>query len=447
MDGRAGHGVPPWRVMAGAPLRGWAWRELAYALTMPLMILVGPVYLFVVVLSVLITTSVIGVPLLALVVLGARGLGRVNRALAGALAGAAIPPPPALRSGPGVLDRLAAALGDVTGWRAVLHGVARLPAAALAFAAAAGLWGLGLVLLTCPLWWQNPPFAAGPPWWRDSALAAALATVTPGTWSGALLMSAAGAALLVAAPWGLHLALAPERWAARALLGPTRGALRIRALEQTRTRAVDEAAAELRRIERDLHDGTAARLVTLAMRLGMAQEDLAHAAQTLPDDTRDGYERLERARALVDGAHRDAKDTLTELRELIHGIHPAALDKGLEVALATLAARHPLSVTLEADLPRRPSPAVESIAFFCTAELLANVVKHSGARHAGVEVRERQGLLRLLVRDDGTGGAVMGAGTGLSGLADRIGVVDGRLAVHSPRGGPTVVTVELPMYI
>ncbi|GAA2985338.1 hypothetical protein [Streptosporangium longisporum] len=245
------------------------------------------------------------------------------------------------------------------------------------------------------------------------------------------------------------------RWIARSLLGPTRGALRIRALEETRTRAVDDAAAELRRIERDLHDGTAARLVTLAMTLGMAQEDLthaAHAAHTPHDGSdgngqSDGREHLERARALIDGAHRNAKDTLTELRELIHGIHPAALDKGLEVALATLAARNPLPVTVRADLPQRPSPAVESIVFFCTAELPANVVKHSGARRAHVEVRAHRGLLRLLVRDDGTGGAVTGAGTGLSGLAGRIGVVDGTITVHSPHGGPTVVTVELPLHL
>ncbi|MGC5014408.1 sensor domain-containing protein [Streptosporangium sp. DT93] len=442
MDARAGLGVPPRRAAIGAPPRGRAWRELAYALAMAPMALAGPLYLLVVALSALMTTSVIGVPLLALCVLGARGLGRANRALAGVLAGVTIPPAPVLRSGPGLLDRLAAALGDVTGWRAVVHAVARVPAAILALAAAAGLWGLGLVLLSCPLWWQSSAFPA--------ALPAALRDLTPGTWPGALLMGVAGAALLVAAPRGLHLALAPERWIARTLLGPTRAALRIRALEETRTRAVDDAAAELRRIERDLHDGTAARLVTLAMTLGMAQEDLAHAARAaraLPTDQHDGHEALERVRALVDGAHRNAKDTLTELRELIHGIHPAALDKGLEVALATLAARHPLPVTLETDLPSRPSPAVESIVFFCTAELLANVVKHSGARRAGVEVRERQGLLRLLVRDDGTGGAVTGGGSGLSGLADRIGVVDGRLTVHSPPGGPTVVTVELPLHI
>ncbi|GAA2414793.1 hypothetical protein GCM10010404_86230 [Nonomuraea africana] len=245
-------------------------------------------------------------------------------------------------------------------------------------------------------------------------------------------------ALLLLAPWGVRLALVPERWLARTLLGPAPGAARIRTLEQTRALAVDDAAAALRRIERDLHDGTAARLVALAMRLGMAQEELAEA---------DHPERLQRARSLVDGAHREAKETLAELRVLTRGIHPPALDKGLEIALATLAARSPIPVALEADLPERPSPAVESIAFFCTAELLANVAKHSGARRAAVELRTRVGLLALLVRDDGTGGAMMDAGSGLRGLADRVRMVDGRLDIRSPAGGPTTVTVELPLHI
>lgn len=373
-----------------APVRVRAGRELAYALLMPLMAGLGLVYLLVVLLSVIATANIVGVPLLALCVVGARGLGAVNRGLARALAGAQVPAPAPFRSRPGPFDRLAAALGDVVGWRAVIHSLVRLPAAVLAFGVAAGLWGYGLLLLSCPLWWRT----------------AAPADITATTWEDALL-------------------LAP-------------GAARIRTLEQTRALAVDDAAAALRRIERDLHDGTAARLVALAMRLGMAQEELAEA---------DRPERLERARSLVDGAHREAKETLTELRVLTRGIHPPALDKGLEIALATLAARSPIPVALEADLPERPSPAVESIAFFCTAELLANVTKHSGARRAAVELRTRAGLLTLLVRDDGTGGAMMDAGSGLRGLADRVRMVDGRLDIRSPAGGPTVVTVELPLYI
>ncbi|MFB4281944.1 sensor histidine kinase [Nonomuraea sp. MTCD27] len=397
------------------------WRELAYTLTLPLLAGVGLVHLVVVLLSAVASAYVVGLPVLALCVLGARRLGAVNRGLAGRLAGVRVAAPEPFRPGRGLVNRLGSALGDVTGWRALVHAFARLPAAVLAVAVAAGSWGFGLVLLACPLWWRT----------------SAIPVLTPGGWPGALLMSAAGAVLLLLAPWAVHVALAPERLLARTLLGPAPGQARIRALEETRALAVNDAAAVLRRVERDLHDGTAARLVALAMSIGMAREELAAA---------DDPVRLDRARTLLDGAHRNAKETLSELTDLIRGIHPPALDKGLEVALATLAARGPLPVDLDADLPDRPSPAIETIAFFCTAELLANVAKHSGARRAAVRVRAEDGLLRLRVWDDGEGGAVVGAGSGLRGLTDRVRVVDGELVIHSPAGGPTVVTVDLPLH-
>ncbi|GAA3163244.1 sensor histidine kinase [Nonomuraea salmonea] len=225
---------------------------------------------------------------------------------------------------------------------------------------------------------------------------------------------------------------------ARTLLGPAPGETRIRRLEQARALAAEDAMARLRRIERDLHDGTAARLVTLAMSLGMAQDELEQA---------DESERLQRARVLVDSAHRSAKETVAELRDLIRGIHPPALDQGLEVALATLTARSPIPARFEADLAERPAPVIEAIAYFCTTELLANVVKHSGASHAAVEVRAHDGLLTLRVRDDGTGGAAIGTGSGLGGLAARVQTLDGMIDIHSPAGGPTVITVELPLHI
>ncbi|MER6951178.1 sensor domain-containing protein [Nonomuraea sp. NPDC000554] len=415
-------GFGPWRALIAAPARARARRELAYALMMPLMAGIGLAHVVLVWVSVLMTANLVGVPMLALSVRAGRGLGAANRWLARVLAGVRVPDPAPFRSAPGWLNWLGAALGDVTGWRAVLHGLIRLPAAVAAVAVAAGLWGGGLLLLGCPLWWQS--FA-----WAD---------LSPGNWPGALLMSAAGLALLLLAPWGVRLVLAPERVIARALLGPGPGDTRIRRLEQARASAMDDAVARLRQIERDLHDGTAARLVTLALSLGMAQEELEHAGD--PD-------RLERARALVDGAHRSAKETVAELRDLIHGIHPAALDKGLETALATLAARSPIPVRLQADLPERPAPAVEAIAYFCTAELLANVAKHSGARHAAVDVRATGGLLTLLVGDDGGGGAAMDTGSGLRGLAARVGTLDGTIGIRSPAGGPTVITVELPLHL
>ncbi|UBU09483.1 sensor histidine kinase [Nonomuraea gerenzanensis] len=405
------------------------WRELGYTLTVPLMAALGLVHLLIVLAGVVTSTYLVGLPLLAGSVVAARRLGAANRGLVRTLAGTPVPAPAPYRRATGLLNRLGTALGDVTGWRAIIHAVVRLPAAALAFASAAGTWGLGLALLTCPLWWQVPGLPA------------------PGGWAGALLLSVLGLGLLLLAPMVVHLALGLERLLAVRLLGPPPAQARIRTLEETRTQAVEDAAAALRRVERDLHDGPAARLTALALGLSMAREELAEAGD--PERPED-QERLERVRALIDGAHRGAKETLSELTDLIRGIHPPALDKGLEVALATLAARSPLPVDLDAELAERPSPAVETIAFFCTAELLANVAKHSGARQAAIRLRAADGRLRLRVWDDGEGGAAVAggqpaAGSGLRGLTDRVRVVDGELVIHSPAGGPTVVIVDLPL--
>jgi signal transduction histidine kinase len=217
-------------------------------------------------------------------------------------------------------------------------------------------------------------------------------------------------------------------------------ARRVRELEQSRARVVDDSAARLRQIERDLHDGAQAQMVAVAMKLGLATKKL----RGLTDGT--GQTDLERVLELVAAAHRDAKEAITELRDLARGIHPPVLDQGLGTALATLAARSEVPVELVIDLPERPSAAIETIAYFCAAELLTNVTKHSGARHATLEVAHVPGLLRMRVSDDGCGGARIEARGGLAGLAERVGTVDGRLQVASPPGGPTVVTVELPSH-
>ncbi|HEX3394001.1 MAG TPA: ATP-binding protein, partial [Acidimicrobiales bacterium] len=148
---------------------------------------------------------------------------------------------------------------------------------------------------------------------------------------------------------------------------------------------------------------------------------------------------------LVDAAHRHAKEALVELRGIARGVHPPALDLGLDAALATLVARSPVPATLHAETETRPTRAIETIAYFSVAELLANVARHSDAAHATVEVSALDGCLRLAVTDDGIGGAEVGAGSGLSGLADRVLAIDGRLDVSSPPGGPTMVVVELPL--
>jgi signal transduction histidine kinase len=215
---------------------------------------------------------------------------------------------------------------------------------------------------------------------------------------------------------------------------------RVRELERSRALVVDDAAARLRRIEQDLHDGAQAQMVAVVMKLGLARDHLGSAVA----ETRQGD--LERVLELVDAAHRGAMEAITELRDLAHGIHPPALAEGLGAALAALADRSDVPVDLVLDLPERPSAAIEVIAYFCAAELLTNAAKHSGARHVTLETTHHPGLVRLRVSDDGTGGARIEAGGGLAGLADRVKTVDGRLHVASPAGGPTVVTIELPSH-
>jgi signal transduction histidine kinase len=212
---------------------------------------------------------------------------------------------------------------------------------------------------------------------------------------------------------------------------------RARELQDRRARAVDESAARLRRIERDLHDGAQVRLAALALTLGEIKEALQAAGQRSTEDDA-------RTRTLIDAAHRNAKETLVELRDLARGIHPAVLDRGLDAALSSLAETSGTPVGLTVDVPDRPSPAIEAIAYFCAAELLANVVKHGRAGKAAIAVTEKDGELVMTVTDDGTGGARITPGGGLDGLRGRVQTVDGRLVIASPAGGPTVVTVTLP---
>jgi signal transduction histidine kinase len=219
----------------------------------------------------------------------------------------------------------------------------------------------------------------------------------------------------------------------RRLLGPRRDlAARVTELERSRERVVDAAEAERRRIERDLHDGAQQRLVALAMELGRAKARFA-------DD-------LDAARNLVDQAHAQAKEALTELRNLVRGVHPPVLtDRGLDAALSGLAALCPVPVDVHVDVPVRPRASVEAVAYFVVAEALTNVAKHSRASHAKVVVEGHgyPGTLTVMISDDGIGGADPGS-PGLSGLADRVSGVDGRLMVESPKGGPTIIAAELP---
>jgi signal transduction histidine kinase len=380
--------------------------------------------------------TVVGLPLLVWALSGSRRIGDLHRHLAARLLALRVPAPPRRRPEPGLVGWLKGGLLDPAGWRSALYLLAKLPVAVLSFAVMFFFWVYGLGALTYALWRPLLPLEAdshgmlhrGVEFFaRDSFL---------DTWPRVLAVLAAGVVLTLAASWAVRGVLRLDKLLIQALLRPTRLSERVTSLEQTRANAVDDSAAALRRIERDLHDGAQARLVALAMKLGMAREELEGDDPELA---------VARARTLVDTAHRSAKEALVELRDLARGIHPPVLDTGLDAALATLTAASAVPVRLRVDLPRRPDPAIETIAYFCTAELLTNVAKHSGARHAAVELTERDGKLSLVVRDDGRGGArVEPRGGGLAGLADRVGTVDGTIEVVSPPGGPTEVTVTLP---
>ena len=204
-----------------------------------------------------------------------------------------------------------------------------------------------------------------------------------------------------------------------------------RALTHTRTGAVDAQAAELRRIERDLHDGAQARLVSLGMTIGLAEElvDRDPAA----------------ARKLLAEARESSGTALVELRHLVRGIHPPVLaERGLDGAVRALALSLPVPITVDIDLPGRPDDPVESAAYFAVAEALANVVRHSRAHTGSVSMRHADGMLTMVVGDDGAGGADPAAGTGLRGIERRLAAFDGTMALSSPPGGPTVMTMELP---
>jgi signal transduction histidine kinase len=383
----------------------------------------------------------IGLPLLAVSSRGARRLGAVSRGLAGRLLGLRVAPPPPLHPEPGVLGWIRAGVTDPAGWRASAYLVLRLPVSALSFAATYSLCTYGLAYLTYPLWWSVLDLRSH--LIVVHGLVILLAPVR--TLPAAFGLIPLGAALLLVSPWAARILIAVDGALIAGLLGPVSLPQRVRDLERTRARAVDDSAARLRRIERDLHDGAQAQMVAVAMKLGLAREKLGGTAGAHAEAD------FERALELVDAAHRGAKEAIIELRDLARGIHPPVLDHGLGTALATLAAGIGVPVELIVNLPQRPSAAIETIAYFCAAELLTNVAKHSrttrgGTPRATLEVVHVPGLLRVRVSDDGAGGARFEARGGLAGLAERVRTVDGRIEVASPRGGPTVVTVELPSH-
>jgi signal transduction histidine kinase len=249
-----------------------------------------------------------------------------------------------------------------------------------------------------------------------------------------IVLGLAGAAVAALAVWSAPLSLQAYGALARAVLGPRKDrelVQRVRHLAQTRAETIDASAAEIRRIERDLHDGTQARLVAMGMALGAAEALF----ETDPESTH----------KLLAEARQTSSSALAELRALVSGIHPPVLaDRGLVDAIRALALDSVLRVDVTAEPIGRLSAPVESAAYFAVSELLANVTKHAEARQAWTDIRYRQGILAICVTDDGRGGADPGRGTGLGGIQRRLAAFDGLLALSSPPGGPTVVRLEIP---
>jgi signal transduction histidine kinase len=427
------------RVIAGrilrAPITRRTWAELGYVIAGSPLAFLGAAYVVTCfLLSAGLAITALGVPLLAVAVPGARGFGWVRRGLARVLLGETVAAPAPFRPGPGIFVRFRAGLRDAAGWRAIGYLVAALPLSLLGLLVVLVLWARGLIALTYPL---QHALGINQMTVVDADGVTPQGLVLPGvvfdTWPRLLVVSVGGAVQLLLAPWAVRAVVLLDRLLIRGLLGPGGASERIADLQRTRAHAVDDAAATLRRIERDLHDGAQARLVALGMNLTMI-------AETLGDDASDT------TRALLGTARDNAKGAITDLRDVVRGIHPPALDNGLDAAIATLAARGPIPVDLRTDLTDRPAAAIETIAYFCVAELLTNITKHSGADRATVEVTQRGGRLRLRVSDNGRGGAHLGGGTGLRGLTDRVATVDGTLATLSPPAGPTVITIDLPLH-
>ncbi|HEY9372673.1 sensor histidine kinase [Streptomyces sp.] len=414
-----------------APIEARTWREFGYLLlSLPLSVLYFGLSIAAVALGAGLLITFLGIPLLAGGLAMCRGFGAVERGRArGLLRLDVADPEPARAAKGGVMAWVGAVLKSGASWRHLLYAVLHMPWAIFAFTVSVVFVVYGWATLTYPLWmWVYPVFVGqdGIQLYGDSTHSIYLDSPLELTLTGLL-----GLALVLVTPWVVRALANVDRLMVAGLLGPSRLASRVFELESDRGVVVDTAAADLRRIERDLHDGAQARLVALAMDLGLAKEKLA-------EDPR-------AAARMVDEAHGEVKTALQELRDLARGIHPAVLtDRGLDAALSAVAARCTAPVSVDVDLASRPAPAIEGIAYFTVSELLQNVSKHARARQAWVDVWRTGDKLLLQVRDDGQGGASMESGSGLAGLAERLDAVDGVLAIDSPAGGPTTVTAELP---
>ena len=433
--GRIAHGA--W----AEPFARRTWREFLFFTFSLLLTAVGFLFVALTMFSgMALAVTFIGLVIIAGSLRGARAIGGFHRALARSFLDENIEEPEPFIARPGFFGWLQSALRDTVGWRSVGYAVCKVPLSAFGVWFAFSVWVDAFFCLVYPIWGRG---ATRPPEYGifvNLFQPGYLSVGNSGFFHG-LFIFITGVILLFVAPWTMRAVVYVDRRLMRVLLGPDAMTARVRSLEHARAQTLDTSAATLRRIERDLHDGTQAQLVAVAMRLGQAKEKLAEEG--------DGLD-LDQVRRLVDDAHKGAKEAIVELRDLARGIHPPALDIGLEGALSTLAARSTVPSEVTIVMTDRPTPAIEAIAYFCVAELMANIVQHAHASRASISCVQQGGWLRIVVRDDGQGGAqlarVGSTRSGLSGLTDRVHAVDGRLNIASPAGGPTVITIDLPLH-
>lgn len=373
----------------------------------------------------------VGLAFLAIGIEASRGFARFERARAGW----ADPRPLVAHAyrpyGSGLRDLLMALFLDLARWRDVLYVGIAFPLVILEFIAVVLLWGPTIALLSVPVWALTGGLPVPVPAALQviPALGGSAGLVAGATLTGLVLLPVA--ATVTRGLMALHRAVI-----AGLLCASERQVLerRVATLETSRRAVLDVEASELRRIERDLHDGAQQRLVMLAINLGLAEERI--------DADPAG------AKALVADARDQARQALAELRDLVRGIAPSILlDRGLVAALAALAGRSPVPTVVASELAdgERLPDAVERAAYFVVAEAVANVAKHAGATHGEIRVRRDGPALVVEVEDDGPGGATVVPGGGLAGLAGRVEALDGTLTVDSPDGGPTVVRASIPL--
>jgi signal transduction histidine kinase len=362
---------------------------------------------------------IVGIPLLAVTLIVVHWGANTERERAAMVLGMPIASPPGPVSGVSWTRRWRVRLGDPATWKELGYMLLLGPVGVIAGCVVLAVWSAALAALV------SPAVSAAAP--DGSWLAGLSPLALVGLAFAGLVLVAIG----VATTRGLALACASL---ASGLLAPNDRALlaaRVRALEETRAGAVESADAQLRRLERDLHDGAQHRLAYIAMELDRARARIQTDPQT--------------ASQLLERAHEESKRAMTELRDLVRGIHPSVLtDRGLDAAVSGLAERCPVPVDVSVSLAGRPATAAETAAYYVVAESLTNVAKHSRAHTAAVEIRGNGSRLEIEVRDDGAGGAVRSPGSGLEGLAQRVEALDGTLTITSPAGGPTTIRAELP---